>query len=70
MTPRSQDRIPGRVALRRVPRIPRMAGGTPGIRLVLCAFALTLGLAGCGKRNAPEPPPDVPDTYPRTYPSE
>ena len=27
-------------------------------------------LAGCGKKNSPQPPPDVPNTYPRTYPSE
>jgi len=50
--------------------LARIAGGTPGVRLVLCALALTLALAGCGKRNAPEPPPGVPDTYPRPYPSE
>jgi hypothetical protein len=70
MTPLSQYRTSGRAALRPVPGIARMAGGTPEVRLVLCALALTLALAGCGKRNAPEPPPDVPDTYPRTYPSE
>jgi len=28
-----------------------------------------LGLAGCGKKGAPQPPPDEPNTYPRTYPS-
>ena len=42
----------------------------PMIRLALCALILALGLAACGKRNAPEPPPGVPDTYPRAYPSE
>jgi hypothetical protein len=36
----------------------------------LCALVLSLALAGCGKRNAPTPPPDEPDTYPRPYPSE
>lgn len=40
------------------------------IRLALCALILTLGLAACAKRNAPEPPPGVPNTYPRPYPSE
>jgi hypothetical protein len=70
MTPLNQDRVPGRAALRPVPGIARMAGGRRGVRLVLCALALTLALTGCGKRNAPQPPPDVPDTYPRTYPSE
>ena len=70
MTPLSQDRIPGRPALRPVPGMARITGGTPGVRLVLCALVLTLALAGCGKRNAPEPPPGVPDTYPRPYPSE
>ena len=28
-----------------------------------------LALAGCGKKGDPQPPPDVPNTYPRTYPS-
>jgi predicted small lipoprotein YifL len=36
----------------------------------LVIVALPLALAGCGKRNAPEAPPDVPNTYPRSYPSE
>jgi hypothetical protein len=40
--------------------------------VTLCLFllGLPLALAGCGKRNAPEPPPGVPNTYPRPYPSE
>jgi hypothetical protein len=36
--------------------------------ITLCVFIVAL--AGCGKRNAPTAPPDVPDTYPRAYPSE
>jgi hypothetical protein len=31
---------------------------------------LSLALGGCGKKNAPQPPPDEPITYPRPYPSE
>jgi len=31
---------------------------------------IVLALAGCGKKGNPQPPPDVPNTYPRTYPSE
>ncbi|HEX5452438.1 MAG TPA: lipoprotein [Stellaceae bacterium] len=27
-------------------------------------------LAGCGRKGAPQPPPNVPNTYPRAYPSE
>jgi len=38
--------------------------------VIFLAFVLSLALAGCGKRNAPQPPPDVPNTYPRPYPSE
>jgi len=30
---------------------------------------LALPLAACGKKGTPEPPPGVPNTYPRTYPS-
>jgi predicted small lipoprotein YifL len=36
------------------------------LALVLLAPALT----GCGKKDAPTPPPGVPDTYPRPYPRE
>jgi hypothetical protein len=50
--------------------LAREVGVTPALRLALCALILALGLASCGKRNAPQPPPDVPDTFPRTYPSE
>jgi hypothetical protein len=50
------------------------AGGTPAVRLstgiALFSLVLSLALAGCGKRNAPIPPPDEPNTYPRPYPSE
>jgi predicted small lipoprotein YifL len=28
-----------------------------------------LALAGCGKKGDPQPPRDVPNTYPRVYPS-
>jgi predicted small lipoprotein YifL len=38
-----------------------------GIVLVLVVAAM---LAGCGKKGAPTPPTDEPNTYPRTYPRE
>jgi hypothetical protein len=54
--------------------LARDAGGTPVVRLstgiALFSLVLSLALAGCGKRNAPIPPPDEPNTYPRPYPSE
>jgi len=54
--------------------LARHAGGTPAVRLstgiALFSLVLSLALAGCGKRNAPIPPPDEPNTYPRPYPSE
>jgi hypothetical protein len=43
----------------------RFSAGIP-----LLALILSLALGGCGKKNAPQPPPDVPNTYPRAYPSE
>jgi hypothetical protein len=54
----------------------RVSGSVRGGRavvvgtLLFLSLALALALAGCGKRNAPTAPPDVPDTYPRAYPSE
>ena len=49
-------------------------GGARAIRLsagiTLLALILSLALGGCGKKNAPQQPPDVPITYPRPYPSE
>ena len=36
------------------------------IVLLLAVLALT----GCGKKGNPQPPPGVPNTYPRTYPSD
>jgi hypothetical protein len=38
--------------------------------VILWALVLSLALGGCGKRNAPLPPPDEPNTFPRPYPSE
>jgi len=48
------------------PWTPACAGATMQITV---AILLSLALAGCGKRNDPVPPPDVPITYPRPYPS-
>jgi len=36
----------------------------------LAVLMLALALAGCGKKGALQPPPDEPNTYPRSYPSE
>jgi predicted small lipoprotein YifL len=41
-----------------------------GAGMAVVVVALALALAGCGKRGVPEPPPDVPNTFPRAYPSE
>ncbi len=36
---------------------------------LLVLVIVAVALAGCGKRGLPQPPPDQPNTYPRTYPS-
>jgi len=42
----------------------------PRAGLVLVALVLAIALTGCGRRSQPEPPPGVPNTFPRPYPSE
>ena len=41
-------------------------------RAVLVRVALVIvvavALSGCGKKGVPQPPPDAPNTFPRTYP--
>ena len=37
---------------------------------IVALLLIAVALAGCGKKGNPLPPPGVPDTYPRTYPSE
>lgn len=39
------------------------------IARVLALLLVVLALAGCGKKGTPQPPPDEPNTFPRTYPS-
>ncbi len=39
------------------------------IARVLVLLVVAVALAGCGKKGSPQPPPDQPNTYPRTYPS-
>ena len=48
-------------------RRARLEGRT-ALRLTALLF-IALALAGCGKKGMPQPPPDEPNTYPRTYPS-
>jgi predicted small lipoprotein YifL len=38
--------------------------------LALLCLSLALGLAACGKRGTPQPPPGEVSTYPRTYPHD
>ena len=39
------------------------------IARILLLMVVVLGLAGCGKKGAPQPPPGEPNTFPRAYPS-
>ena len=51
----------------------RLKGRAVPVRVVvgrlLILLVVALALAGCGKKGAPQPPSDEPNTYPRVYPS-
>ena len=47
----------------------RTAPARAAVGRVLILLIVALALAGCGKKGAPQPPPDEPNTYPRVYPS-
>jgi predicted small lipoprotein YifL len=44
--------------------------GRAFLALILLLAALAAPLAGCGKKGAPSPPKDEPNTFPRSYPRE
>jgi hypothetical protein len=62
--------------IRRMPRTRRLRGREGWGRLALPAsrtlllLIVALGLADCGKKGSPQPPPGVPNVYPRSYPRE
>jgi predicted small lipoprotein YifL len=35
----------------------------------LVLLLIAVALAGCGKKGAPQPPSDEPNTFPRSYPN-
>ena len=37
---------------------------------IMALLLIALALAGCGKKGGLQPPPDEPNVYPRSYPSE
>jgi len=52
-------------------QIPAAAPSRKGqVASALVVILIALVIAGCGKKGNPQPQPGVPDTYPRTYPSE
>jgi predicted small lipoprotein YifL len=36
---------------------------------LLMLLLIAMALAGCGKKGSPQPPPDEPNTFPRSYPN-
>ncbi|HTV45839.1 MAG TPA: hypothetical protein VMF05_11015 [Stellaceae bacterium] len=54
---------------RRLPSARRFRSRAP-LPFLLALLLLAPALAGCGKKNAPMPPPGGTNTYPRSYPHE
>jgi putative lipoprotein len=64
--------VPGCDGITPTPALPHRGGGSRRegrMMPLLVLLIVTLALAGCGKKGAPQPPPDEPNTYPRVYPS-
>ena len=63
----------GNTPLRWARVVCRLAFGVGPLLRACGALALllvALGLADCGKKGSPQPPPGVPNVYPRSYPRE
>jgi len=41
-----------------------------GIARLVALMLVLVMLAACGKKGAPQPPPDRPSTFPQEYPKE
>jgi hypothetical protein len=41
-----------------------------GLARLMVVLLIALALVGCGKKGGLQPPPDEPNTYPRSYPRE
>ena len=73
MVPHPEERCGAPRLKERTARVQHAAAGiSPRNKIVIRLLAVLLiavALAGCGKKGAPQPPPDEPNTFPRTYPN-
>lgn len=54
---------------RETQRSAEFSARTRQIFALLAVLLIAATLAGCGKKGAPQPPPDEPNTFPRSYPN-
>ena len=68
--PHAEERPGDGPAASRSTRVPNAICFGSGIRRLLVVLLIALALTGCGKKGGLQPPPDEPNTFPRSYPRE
>ena len=69
-TPHAEERPGDSPAASRSTQDVNLVGLGNGLARLMIVLLIALALAGCGKKGGLQPPPDEPNTFPRSYPRE